>query len=287
MSEAPGPTLASDLRSVFMPWATPQRSPAVLSGSVYTRAFLSHFLGERGPMPAPVTASHDVAGWYRLDRRPFTTAESVADLVYLGNGIMRIDADPAGIRIGVAGPWRLVGDGVFMLDVPTRDRVIVRRDARVDAPVLIPDLGLYTATRIPWYAHPRIHLYIVLGAMLAGMVALAMLHITGGRDSRPIARVLAWITVVTSIALVPIAYAGRAGGADMLTALYAGHSGRMAAFVIVANLMLVAAAGTLAATFFKRGPARSSGILAVIGVSGLVLAIVLASYNVIGWHVPG
>ena len=287
MSEAPGPTVASDLRSVFMPWAAPQHSPAVLSGSVYTRAFLSHFLGERGPMPAGVTADADVTGWYRLDRRPFTTAESVADLVYLGTGIMRIDTDPAGIRFGAAGPWQPVGDGVFMLDAPTRDRVIVRHDARVDAPVLIPDLGLYTATRIPWYLHPRIHLYVTLAAMLAGIVALAILQITGTRDSRRSARAFAWITVVSSIALVPIAYAGRAGGTDMLTALYAGHSGRMAAFVIVAHLMLLAAVSTLIATFLKRGGVRSSVFLAVIGVSGLVLGLILASYNVIGWHVPG
>ena len=288
MSEAPGPTLASDLRSVFMPWVAPERSPAVLSGSVYARAFLSHFLGERGPMPPAVTADTDVAGWYRLDRRPFTTAESVADLVYLGTGIMRIDADAAGIKIGGAGPWHRVGDGVFMLDAPTRDRVIIRHDARVNAPVLIPDLGLYTATRIPDYLHPRGHLYIVLGAMLAGVVALMMLQGAGARDARPIARVFAWVTVVSSIALVPIAYAGRAGGSDMLTALYAGHTGRMATFVIVANLMLVAAVGTLIATFIKRGAgARSSGILAMIGISGLVLALILANYNVIGWHVPG
>lgn len=288
MSEAPGPTVASDLRSVFMPWTTPTSSPAVLSGSVYTRAFLSHFLGERGAMPAAVDASDDTAGSYRPDRRPFTTAESVADLLYLGTGLLRIDADAGGIKLGGAGPWKSVGDGVFMLDVPTRDRVIIRPDARVDAPVLIPDLGLYTFTRIGWYQHPRLHLYVALGSLLAGLIALVLLQVKRANSVRPTARMLAWTTVVAGISLIPIAYFGRAGGADMLTLLYAGHSGRLATFVVAANLMLIAAAGTLAAAFINRNEGtRSAGTLAAIGISGLVLALVLASYNVIGWHLPG
>lgn len=287
MSEAPGPTVAGDLRSVFMPWTTPDRSPAVLSGSVYARAFLSHFLGERGPMPAAsVAAADDVAGWYRPDRRPFTTSESVADLVYLGTGTIHVEAADSGIKVGGAGPWHFVGDGVFMLDAPTRDRVIIRPDARVGAPVLIPDLGLYTATRISWYQHPRLHVYVALAAMLAGIVALVVLQT---RSTTPaICRTLAWITVLAGIALIPIAYLGRADGADMLSQLYAGHSGRMAMFVITANGMLLAAVATLGVAFLRRREAeRSLPPLTTIGIAGLVLALVLVNYNVIGWQLPG
>lgn len=290
MSEAPGPSVGSDLRSVFMPWVSPKPSPAVLSGSVYTRAFLTRFLGERSALPAPVSTegAASVAGWYRPDRRPFTTAESVADLVYLGGGNIRIDQDAAGLTIGGAGPWRPVGDGVFMLDVPTRDRVTIRHDERVGAPVLIPDLGLYTATRIAWYQHPRLHLYITLAAMLAGAIALALLHTERAGDVRAAARIPAWITVIASLALIPIAYFGRASGYDMLTQLYAGHAGRMEMFVVTANLLLATAAVSLVLALVQRSnPARARGSLAAIGIAGLVLALILANYNVIGWHLPG
>lgn len=291
MSEGPGATLGSDLRSVFMPWKTPTPSPAVISGGVYERAFLSHFLGERNPLPAKVSldspTAASITGWYRPDRRPFTTAESVADLINLGGGLIRVEADSTGITVGKAGPWHHVGDNVFMLDVPTRDRMIIRSDDRIGAPVLIPDLGIYTATRIPWYQHARLHLYIVLAAMLAGIITLALLHAKREPTLKPMARTAAWTTVIASLALIPIAYFGRATGTDMLSTLYAGHSDRLAFFVIIANLLLVAALITIAMAALQRSHStRARRYLAIIGGAGLVLSLTLAHYNVIGWHVP-
>lgn len=288
MSEAPGPTVGSDLRSLLLPWMKSKPSPAVVSGSVYTTAFLAHFLGERRALPAAAPAPiASVTGWYRPDRRPFTTAESVADLVYLGAGMTRIAQGPEGLEISGSGPWRSIGDGAFMLDGPSRSRVVIRPDERVGAPVLVPDLGLYTATRISWYQHPRLHVYLALAAILVSIVALVLLHTKRDRKASPVELVLAWLTAGTALALVPLAYYGRSAGTDMLTDLYAGHAGRLMAFVVAANMLLAAAVCTLLLALRSRGGALPRKRLATIGACGIVLALILGSYNVIGWHVPG
>lgn len=291
MSETPSATVGSDLRSIFMPWKTQKPSPAVISGGVYSRAFLSHFLGERTPLPAKVALDSQIAeaitGWYRADRRPFTTAESVADLISLGEGLIRIDADSTGITVSKAGPWHHVGNDVFILDAPTRDRMIIRSNDRVGAPVLTPDLGIYTATRIPWYQHTRLHVYIVLATMLASIITLVLLQAKREPTVKPMARTAAWTTVIASLTLIPIAFFGRAAGADMLSTLYAGHTARLTFFVIIANLLLIAALVTIATAVLQRSHSmRARRYLAIIGVAGLVLSLTLAHYNVIGWHVP-
>ncbi|MBV6422850.1 MAG: D-aminopeptidase [Steroidobacteraceae bacterium] len=288
MSEAPGPTVGSDLRKLVLPWTTPSASPAVLSGNVYVKSFLTRFLGERRALPdATRSDNHALAGRYRFDRRPFTTAEAVGDLVYLGAGTLAISATPAGLEIAGAGPWRPAGNGAFVLDAPTRDRAIVREDPRVGAPVLIPDLGIYTATRIGWYQHPLLHVRMALAALLIGCIALGLLHRGRARPVPRIARLLAWITVIAGVSLLPLALYGRADGASMLEALYAGHTGRLIAFVVAAHVLLIAALGTLAVSLMSRGGARRSRALLAVGVCGVAISAILAVYNVIGWHVPG
>lgn len=287
MSEAPGPTTVSDLHTLFMPWAAVTPSPAIVSGDFYVKSFLIHFLGERRALPPQATGTDPaVGGWYRLDRRPFTSAESVSDLFYLGASVFPVSMSTAGLDIGGAGPWRPAGSGAFVLDTPNRDRTVIRNDPRVGAMVLIPDLGLYTATRISWYQHPRLHVYIALVALLAGCVSLALLYRRSPRAS-PAGQAFAWLAVLSGVALVPVALYGRASGDSMLELLYAGHTGRLVAFVILANLGLAAAVCTLIVSLKSRIGGHSNRPLLTIGICGLALSAILAVYNVIGWHVPG
>lgn len=287
MSEAPGPTTSTDLRALFMPWTASAPSPAILSGDFYVKSFLNNFLGERRALPPPATGTDPaVAGWYRLDRRPFTSAESVSDLFYLGASVFPVSTDAAGLDIGGAKPWRAAGNGAFVLDAPNRDRTVIREDPRVGTMVLIPDLGLYTATRIRWYQHPRLHVYITMAALLAGCVSLALLYRRSPRTS-PVGQALAWLTVLSGVALVPVALYGRASGTSMLELLYAGYSGRLIAFVILANLGLAAAVCTLIVSLRSRVGSHSNRPLLMVSLCGLALSAILAIYNVIGWHVPG
>ncbi len=288
MSEAPGPPPGSDLRMLFLAWTARVASPAVLSGNVYVKSFLGRFLGERRALPgAPGGVDSTLDGWYRFDRRPFTTSEAVGDLFYLGAGTLRISADQAGLAIAGAGPWRPTGNGAFVLDAPTRDRAIIRDDPRVAAPVLIPDLGLYTATRIHWYQHPLLHVYLALAALLIGCIALGLLHRRQSRPAPRIGRALAWITMVAGVSMLPLALYGRSDGASMLEALYAGHTGRMMAFVVTAHVLLIAALGSITVSLTSRDGGRRNGALLTVGICGVTLGAILAIYNIIGWHVPG
>lgn len=292
MSERPPATSADDLRKLFAPWVKPAQSPAVVSGAGYTKDFLRHFLGERRALPAAAAATDtsnaaSLGGWYRFDRRPFTTAEAVGDLFYLGAGVIRVAATPDGLEIAGAGPWRPAGGGAFMLDSPNRDRTVIRRNAETGIPVLVPDLGIYTASRIGWYQHPLLHVYVVLAALLAACAGLVMLHGARAAGVSRTARLFAWSVVLAAAALLPIALWGRSKGAGMLVDLYAGHRGRMIAFVVTAHALLLAALCTTFLASRSRAATRARRALFAIGVCGLAISAILAVYNVLGWHIPG
>ncbi len=285
---SPGPGGAAI--EMIAPWVKLPASPAVASASGYANAFLVEFLGERRPLPdRPVAgAGRDLAGWYRLDRRVFTTAESVADLLALGNGILRVDLSSGLLSVAGAGPWQPAGNGVFVLDAPTRNQVVIRYDARVDAPVLVPDLGIYTFTRIPAYLHPRFHACVVMGSLAlcfgAWLVWLRTTH-----DAPVSRRRLALASATTGVAWVLplIAYAQLFDGKSMMEALYTGHVGPLALFVAVANVLVLTSVATLVMAARSGDTARGGrGSLFAIGLAGLAISAVLTIYNVTGWQLP-
>ena len=285
MSEGPTPGVGAALRTLLMPWVEPAASPAVVSGLPYAKSFLSRFLGEHRPIPpaATGTVGASLAGWYRPDRRVFTTAESVVDLVFLGAGVARIAASDGGLDIAGSKPWRpAAAPGVFVLDAPMRAQAVIRDDPRVSAPVMVPDLGIYTSTRIPWYLHPLFHAYVFLGALLAcvagGVVAL--------RRARGVARIASVATAVLALALPVMAYRGLEHGTGMLLELFGGNQRPLMLFVACANLVLGLAVVTLTCAL-RPAPGRARWPLATVGLAGLVLAGVLACYHVIGWQLPG
>lgn len=289
MSEAPPPRPLQAVRELFMPGSAAPPSPAVTSGLVYTQKFLEHFLGERRPLPARGTASElsAVAGWYRPDRRAFSTAEAVADLVYLGAGMLRVDSRDGALEVAGAGPWLPAGAGIFILDAPVRSRVVIRDDARVHAPVLIPDLGIYTFTRIPAFENPRLHAKIfVIAIVLASLGWLVLLgRFRGARRAPAIA---ATVTTALACSMPVLAVARLFDGRSMLEALYIGDAGPLAGLVVLTHLLAAAAITTLVLAVRAPAQARVPRICQLlIGLCGITLVILLARYNVLGWQMPG
>jgi len=289
MGEPPLPDVGDTLRDLLAPWMESPSSPAVSSASGYANAFLVEFLGERRPMAAQSVAldGDAIRGWYRPDRRAFSTVESVGDLLAVGGGILRVDSSAHALTVAGAGPWRPTGHGVFVLDAPTRNQVVIRDDPRVDAPVLVPDLGIYTFTKIPAYEHPRLHAYIVVVALLLCLASWLVLIRSAGRVGTACATA-ACATTLLAWALPVVAFARVFDGKSMMEALYVGHSGPIALFVTFANLLAVVALATIGTALRSRSsppPARRA--LIAIAVAGLAISGVLAFYNVIGWHVPG
>lgn len=288
MSEAPAPKPLQAVRNLFAPDSAEGRSPAVVSGLPYTQKFLGHFLGERRAVPErpEIFEASAIEGWYLPDRRVFSTAEAVADLVYLGAAALRIDAKAHALELGGAGPWVAGGDGIFILDAPSRSRVIIRADPRVAAPVLIPDLGIYTSTRIPAGANPRLHAKLFAAALALLATAWLVLLVSARRIPRSL-RVSATATTFLAWALPVIAMSKLFEGHSMLEALYAGNTAPLAGFVVVTHLLGIAALANLFVTGRTASlprVARIGGL--VISTGGLAIVALLAGYNVLGWQLP-
>lgn len=288
MSEAPPARPLRAVRDLFAPDSAGPRSPAVVSGLPYVQKFLGHFLGERRALPAPPAAfaAPAVEGWYLPDRRVFSTTEAVADLVYLGAAALRIDAKEHALELGGAGPWLAAGDGIFVLDAPTRSRVIIRDDPRVAAPVLIPDLGIYTSTRVAGYANPRLHAKLfAMALLLAGVAWLVLL--SSSRGIRRSVRFAAATTTLLAWALPVVAMARLFDGRSMLETLYAGHVAPLAAFVVLAHLLGIAALATLLLAMRRPAtPRLARACCLVIAAGGIAIVGLLAAYNVLGWQLP-
>ena len=285
MSEAAPPPPLQAVRELFAPGAPGPRPPAVTSGWAYTQKFLRHFLGERRALPAPGIAfdAAPIDGWYLPDRRVFSTAESVADLVYLGAGALEVTTKDGALELGGAGPWRPAGNGVFVLDAPARNHIVIRQDERVDAPVLIPDLGIYTLTRIPAWENPRLHARIFILAIAIALVAWLLLLLSARR--RGIMVTAASATALICGALPVVAAGNFFAGKSMLESLHAGHAGPLGSFMILANLLAVISVLTLLLSLrASAAPRRSRNLSFLIALCGLMIAAVLARYHVIGWQ---
>lgn len=290
MSEAAPPRPLQAVRDLFAPGSAAPPSPAVVSGWAYMQKFLGHVLGERRALPArsiPFKSSA-VDGWYRPDRRVFSTAESVADLIYLGTGMLRIDSTDGALEIGSAGPWRPAGDGIFILDAPNRNRVVIRDDARVHAPVLIPDLGVYTFTRITALGNPRLHAKMLVITIVLAAFAWIFLLTAARRGTRRAPAIAATVTTLFAC-LIPVTGATNLyGGKSMLELLYGGDAGPLAVFVVVAHLLAAAAIATLVLAVRASTQARlARSCQLLIALCGITLVGVLAQYHVLGWQMPG
>jgi hypothetical protein len=265
------------LRSaIHADWAPPP-SPAVLSASGATSAFMSEFFGAKRAF-APVTISAEdlaaYAGFYRADRRPYTTSERLSALTYFGADVVELSVGEGGLYLNGAGPWAPQGDGRFMLDAPSRPQIIIRPNSRTGEFVLTPDIGLYTMTRIDDVAHPKLH--AILAHLLAPLALLGLLApLTLGSTWR------AWPSILVGLGaagVIGASLVGLGAGESLMTGYYAGHIGRIGVLVASADIMLLAGLGCV------WGAVTASGAfvriwLALIASIALVLTGLLALYG--------
>ncbi len=278
---APESTLTRFLRAAA-PSLAARPSAAITSAASTHDAFLAAMFGPRRPMPAEwlPRLGDRLEGIYRADRRPFNTVEALSALVFFESPLV-VTAEAGRIGIGGAAPWRDDGKGGWVLDAPTRPRFAHMTVPDTDQPVLVPDLAIFTFTRVPGWANPKSHaiaIHLLVPLTLLGLLALAW--------RRPVNR--GWPRIATLLAgvagavMVGCATLGLETGDALISSWFAGHAGRLATFVVAANVLAVAALVTLYAVFSGRLRGIARALATVTGLAALAVCILLLPYNGIG-----
>lgn len=282
LSEAEPRGIVDRFLAATFPSLSPPPSPASLSAYSDVQQFMTEFFGpKRGlPDPADVTKEdlREFAGLYRADRRSFTTTEALSSLVYFGGDVIEVSVDDDGLDIGAAGPWVPEGDGSFVLDVPTRPRMVFASDHDTGSMVLAPDIGIFTYTRIDGASDPRWQAVAV--HMLVPLTMLGLFSVFSLRRNR--SQWAPFLVGLCGSVLVICATVSLGAGDSMMTGYFAGRPLRMECFMAAANLQLLASLAT--AYFALRGKTGGRGRLfqAFVAVLGLAVAVILAQYNIIG-----
>ncbi|WP_168190269.1 serine hydrolase domain-containing protein [Luteithermobacter gelatinilyticus] len=256
-------------------------SPAMLSASSLHTAFLQHFLGDKRPMLSVVEEPlKNYEGIYRSDRRPFHSVEALSAVVYFGADILRVTSKEDGLYIRGNGPFKPVGAGRFMMDAPGRPMMTFARNERTGELTLNHDLGIYTFTKIPPYAHSKWHavaLHLVLPLAALGMLCPLVFR-------RQNAAWPSFSMGVSAFVMVLAATVGLDEGQSLMTGYYAGYTGRLAVFVTAFHGLLISTIG--AAFFVLKAKSRASRLaIGVLTAVGAVSVVLLLPYNVLGWRI--
>ncbi len=286
---APAPQSLSEQIAAL--WQKPNTTPPlVTSAAGLNNDFLIRFLGER-TQEAPdksITSVHEYAGTYRPDRRNFEDAEALVDLLTFGATLVRVQPGGGNTLVisGEAG-WQPVAPGVFQLNSPAAPYKVFRKDMG-QSMTMIPDIGIYTFSRISWWQNPRLHAFLALGGWgfaLAGGLAAGLRLARGTSVTR--GAIAATATGFLALLLPILIFAGFETGQTVIHQVYRGEQGRMLVLVITANLMTAAALwGLVELALVRRrtGHTERRALIATLG--GLILGLMLALYNVAGWHLP-
>lgn len=280
-----GDVAAPDMMDMFVSAVAPDRapppSPVMLSASPLSSSFLYEFYGPKRDKPLVDDAALEdlnlYAGLYRADRRPFTFAEEISSLVYFGADVLKIEAKSDGLFLAGAGPWEPVGKGRFVLDAGARPIMVIEPNARTGALTLSPEIGVYTFTKIPRWASPKIHailIHIFIPLTLIGLLAPWII-------GRNIAAAAPLISGVAGIVLLAAAIVGAQDGQSMMVGYFAGYLGRIGAFVAGANLL---ALSCFVAAFqaIVHGKSRLRVLLLIL--PALAATIILGQYNALGFQ---
>lgn len=265
---------------VFSSLAEPS-SPAMQSAASMSDQFLAEILGPKRAEPEPVTLSVEAlnryTGYFRADRRSFSTVEELTSLVYFGAEVMQVTAQDDGLYLNGAGPWVPTGEGRFVLDGGARPMIVIRPHSETGILELTPDIGIYTFSHIAAWQHPglqSIALHLLLLLSLAGLFVSLLMRRT-------------WLAVVPltvglcSATMLGCLFVGLEPGGSMMTDYFAGYLSRIIIFVIAANLMLAVGlvSGFLAVT---RPIARRWKLTFIIlGLDSVAIALILFQYNAI------
>ncbi|HET6564481.1 MAG TPA: serine hydrolase domain-containing protein [Xanthomonadales bacterium] len=285
LSEAPPGSQGERLLGAINPdWAGPA-SPAALSAYGFLNQFMTEFFGAKRELPAEnhltLNQLEMFSGYYRADRRAVATHEALSGLAYFGADVLEISAQSDGLYLNGAGPWIPAGKNTFMLDVPARPLMAFKPDGQTGQPVMVPDIGIYTFTRIPPWAHPKLHaiaLHLLLPITLLGLLYLFK---TG---QTPPLRATALVGL-SGLAMLGFALLGLGAGQDTLMSPYfSGHAARVLGFSIAANVQLLASLAALAYAWKCRNVVAVRRPSLLFGLLGLVIGLILLQYNIIGFH---
>jgi len=283
LSEAAPNGLVDRFLAATFPALAPPPSPAALSAAGFIDQFMLEFFGPKRSLDAVIDLPPDgldaFTGLYRADRRPFSTTEALSSLVYFGGDVVEVTAGEKGLFLGGGGPWLPEGDGSFVLDAPTRPRMVFSTDS-AGRMVLAPDIGIYTFTRISALANPKwqaITIHLLLPLTLLGLLAARGLR-RNPHQWAPFA------VAVAGVVLVACAVAGLPPGDTLMNGYFTGRPARMLVFVAAANLQLLATLATL--VFANRAGAvgRQRALQLALALLGLAVAALLLPYNIIGFH---
>lgn len=280
LSDAPPRDLGARLTAAFRPEHAAPPSPALLSASSISNGFLAEFLGPKRPLAEPAPdALEDLdryAGFYRGDRRSFSTIEEMSSLIFLGAEVLEITAQPDGLYLGGAGPWQPQGEGRFVPDIPARPMMVITPHPRTGTLTLTPDIGIYTFSRIPAWAHPKWHA-LALCILLPAIVLLGLSSpLTCRRLPHRAAGAAAGVFALTIIATV---FAGLEPGTNLMAGYYAGHPQRLIVLWLAGNGMALAGLASLGLTVWQPPQATGRVLLGATGATALIACLILAVYG--------
>lgn len=260
------------------------RSPPMQSALEISNQFLVELLGPKREIvrnnPLNSAETEKFAGLYRADRRPFNTTEAISSLVYFGADVTEITVRDDGLYLGAAGPWISAGDNRFVLDVPTRPMIAIIPGQDGAEPILVPDIGIYTFTRIPAWSDPRVQaiaIHLLLPLTLLGLVAVLWLK-------QSIAAVAPLTVGISGLAMIACATLGLGAGESLMTGYNVGNTQRMLLFVVFANTQCFGGLASSVAGWSGRLGRTQRILTLTVGVLAIVIAIILAQHNIIGVH---
>ena len=217
------------------------------------------------------------AGLYRGDRRPFTFAEEISSLVYFGAGVLDVQARDDGLYLGGAGPWLPVAPGRFVLDAGPRPLLVIEPNERTGVLTFSPELGIYTFSKIPNWASPKLHailIHLLLPLTLVGLLA----PIFVGWNTSCAAPL---ISGAAGLVLLLAALAGVSEGGSMMLGYYAGYLQRISIFVIASNVLVFASVAACVVAYIG-GRARLRVMLLM--APALAASLILAQYHALGFQ---
>lgn len=276
----------------------PAIGPALVLYDLYgiREAFLDGFVGARKPPSFVVTEASPVIGRYRDAERNHTSAEAILGLLG-SSSVVRLTAANA-IEVNGDGPYRAIAAASFSKPLePTGSiprppqRYAFTRAQTGEIAYVVDGTGLSVYERVSAFESPRLwRQWIVVTALLC-LSAVALLR---RREMSPWSRISPWLPVGILLCLIIqslVLFVGFEQGHSFFFDLLAGRSARLAALVLLGDLMAICVLATIVAAIAS-WPLRlwgqgRSGVLARLHFSVIAFAVaalmpILFSLNLVG-----
>lgn len=267
-----------DLVGKVLPSQASAPSTASLSASRISDEFLTHLFGPKRAAPSAISIEPEelskLAGFYRADRRPYSTIEELSSIAYFGAGVSEVEARSDSIYLNGVGPWLPVGEGRFVLGAASNPMVVIRPHPRTGKMTVYPEIGIYSATRISAWQNP---LYQAL--LLHGLLVMSAMGILASLVMRRNWRMLGpAIAGLGSVVMLGCLYLGLDAYESLVTDYYAGYKTRLLLFVSAGTVTALAGAASIAMAF-RAASGSARAVLLIFGLCAVMIGAILAQYN--------